>query len=188
MMKRMIYHNFSTDVSNNKRRGGVFSSSSFPLLTFMLKHYTVAFAFFVGILVGLNLDRGVGFSSSYSTQTQIRHLENNEDYTITTRALPLRSSSIISPQTTVVAPEDEHDTFGWKTIQVFYGSTEHMESLLPNDKIFFSQARQDEVVLSLLRNIRNGYFVDLASNDATLLSNSYALEKHYGWKGLCVSF
>ena len=187
MMKRMIYHDFSTDILNNKRRGGVSSSSSFPFLIFMLKHYTIAFAFFAGILVGLNLDRGNGFSSSYSTQTQIRHLENIEDYT-TTRALPLRSSSIISPQTTVVAAEDEHDEDGWKTIQVFYGSTEHMESLLPNDKIFFSQARQDEVVLSLLRNKKNGYFVDLASNDATLLSNSYALEKHYGWKGLCVSF
>jgi hypothetical protein len=187
MMKRTMYHDFSTIISNNKRRGGVSSSSSFPLLIFMLKHYTIAFAFFAGILVGLNLDRGSVFSSSYSTQTQIRHLENNGDYT-TTRALPLRSSSIISPQTTVEAADDEHDEVGWKTIQVFYGSTEHMESLLPNDKIFFSQARQDEVVLSLLRNKKDGYFVDLASNDATLLSNSYALEKHYGWKGLCVSF
>jgi FkbM family methyltransferase len=28
--------------------------------------------------------------------------------------------------------------------------------------------------------------VDLAANDATLLSNTYALEKHYGWKGLCI--
>ncbi|MGK3749550.1 MAG: hypothetical protein ACI8RD_001845 [Bacillariaceae sp.] len=186
MMKRMIYQDLSPpDTSSNKRRGGgVSSSSSFPLLIFMLKHYTIAFAFFAGILVGLNLDRGNEFSSSYST-TQIRHLEdNNLDYK-TTRSLPLRSSSSISSQTTV---DYEHEIGGWKTIQVFYGSTEHMESLLPNDKIFFSQARQDEVVLSLLRNKKNGYFVDLASNDATLLSNSYALEKHYGWKGLCVSF
>jgi hypothetical protein len=28
--------------------------------------------------------------------------------------------------------------------------------------------------------------VDLAANDATLLSNAYALEKYYGWKGLCL--
>lgn len=75
---------------------------------------------------------------------------------------------------------------GWKTLNVFYGSSDIFESTLPKDKKFFSQVRQDELILKLLRNKTNGYFVDLASNDATQLSNSYALEKHYGWKGLCV--
>ena len=75
---------------------------------------------------------------------------------------------------------------GWKTMNVFYGSSDHFVSTLPDNQRFFSQARQDEVVLSLLRNKTNGYFVDLASNDATILSNSYALEKNYGWKGLCI--
>jgi hypothetical protein len=68
-------------------------------------------------------------------------------------------------------------------MNVFYGSAQHFESLLPSKQKFYSQARQDEVVLSLLGNKTNGYFVDLASNDATTLSNSYALEKHYGMDG-----
>ena len=73
---------------------------------------------------------------------------------------------------------------GWKTLNVFYGSSDIFESTLPKDQKYFSQVRQDELILKLLRNKTNGYFVDLASNDATILSNSYALEKHYGWKGL----
>lgn len=75
---------------------------------------------------------------------------------------------------------------GWKTLNVFYGSSDIFESTLPSNQKFFAQVRQDELVLKLLRNKTNGYFVDLASNDATSLSNSYALERHYGWKGLCI--
>eukprot|EP00536_Pseudo-nitzschia_multiseries_P007314 jgi/Psemu1/195396/e_gw1.171.5.1 len=75
---------------------------------------------------------------------------------------------------------------GWKTLNVFYGSTNYFESLLPTDQKFYSQARQDEVILSLLKNKTKGYFVDLAANDATTLSNSYALERFFGWRGLCI--
>ncbi|KAL3924965.1 MAG: hypothetical protein SGILL_000721 [Bacillariaceae sp.] len=85
---------------------------------------------------------------------------------------------------------------GWQTVHVFYGSSDHVESLLPSNEadintkttspFYFSQARQDEVILKLLRNKTNGFFVDLAANDATVLSNTYALERHYGWKGLCI--
>ena len=75
---------------------------------------------------------------------------------------------------------------GWTTVDVFYGSTDHVVSLLPKDKKWFSQARQDEAILSLLKYKKNGYFVDLAANDATSLSNTYTLERDYQWKGLCV--
>merc|ERR1711920_1188417 len=32
----------------------------------------------------------------------------------------------------------------------------------------------------------NGYFIDLAAHDATRWSNTYALEKDFGWNGLCI--
>ena len=51
---------------------------------------------------------------------------------------------------------------------------------------WFSQARQDELVIRLLRNKTNGYFVDLAANDAIHLSNTFALEKFYSWNGVCI--
>ena len=46
--------------------------------------------------------------------------------------------------------------------------------------------RQDEVVSHLLHHKRHGYFVDLAANDAVRISNTYALETHWGWTGLAI--
>jgi FkbM family methyltransferase len=75
---------------------------------------------------------------------------------------------------------------GWHSIEVFYGKTDHLERMLPHDQQWFSQARQDEAIASLLHQKRNGYFVDLAANDATILSNTYSLERNLQWSGLCI--
>lgn len=75
---------------------------------------------------------------------------------------------------------------GWHSVEVFYGKSDHLERMLPTDLEWFSQARQDEVVTTLLKGKRDGYFIDLAANDATVLSNTYSLEKKFGWTGLCV--
>jgi len=75
---------------------------------------------------------------------------------------------------------------GWDSMDVFYGSTETFDSTLPKDLQWFSQAGQDEVVMSLLRNKTGGYFIDLAANDATRLSNTYILETRFQWTGLCI--
>ena len=34
--------------------------------------------------------------------------------------------------------------------------------------------------------MRNGFFIDLAANWPVLLSNSLALERDYGWEGMCI--
>jgi len=52
--------------------------------------------------------------------------------------------------------------------------------------MFYSQAGQDEWVVKLLKNKRNGYFVDIGAYDGIDGSNTYYLEKELGWKGLCV--
>lgn len=75
---------------------------------------------------------------------------------------------------------------GWHSIDVFYGQTDHLERMLPEGQEWFSQVRQDEAIAKILGNKRNGYFVDLAANDATFLSNTYALERKLGWNGLCI--
>ena len=49
-----------------------------------------------------------------------------------------------------------------------------------------SQAQQDQIVHELLGGKSGGYFVDLAANDWKDLSNTYALERYFGWKGLCI--
>jgi hypothetical protein len=60
--------------------------------------------------------------------------------------------------------------------------------------LWFSQTSQDETILSMMgatcnkraTAIYRGFFVDLASNHALHLSNTYVLEKHYDWQGLCI--
>lgn len=71
---------------------------------------------------------------------------------------------------------------GWNTIQVFYGNTPKLDSNIT----WHSQQGQDELVATLLNLKRNGYFIDLAANDALHWSNTAALESQYSWTGLCI--
>jgi hypothetical protein len=81
---------------------------------------------------------------------------------------------------------------GWKDVHVFFGDTTHLydSSSIPRPYLeanqWFSQYRQDELVIALLHGKRNGYFIDLAANDPVRISNTYALETHFRWRGLCV--
>lgn len=81
---------------------------------------------------------------------------------------------------------------GWKSIHVFYGDSSHIAdfSSIPETYLrsnqWFSQYRQDEIISKLLRRKRNGFFVDLASNDAIRISNTYSLETFFGWNGICL--
>lgn len=49
-----------------------------------------------------------------------------------------------------------------------------------------SQVGQDWLVASLLGCKSSGYFLDLAANDAELLSNTLMLERDFGWNGICI--
>jgi FkbM family methyltransferase len=50
-----------------------------------------------------------------------------------------------------------------------------------------SQYGQDKwIAEEIFPNKKEGYFVELAAGDGVFLSNTYALERSLGWKGLCV--
>ena len=49
-----------------------------------------------------------------------------------------------------------------------------------------SQLGQDLEVLRLYNNKKNGYFVEIGASDGIEYSNTYLLEKKYGWTGICV--
>lgn len=51
---------------------------------------------------------------------------------------------------------------------------------------WFSQHAQDEGVAKFFKFRPNGYFVDLAANDAVWASNTFSLEQNYGWSGICI--
>lgn len=87
---------------------------------------------------------------------------------------------------------EKEDTSGWKDIHVFYGNTVQIRDATTLPTLYFlankwfSQFRQDEIVSRLLHGKRGGYFVDLAANDPVRISNTYSLERHFDWNGLCL--
>ena len=50
----------------------------------------------------------------------------------------------------------------------------------------YSQGGQDVYVTNILREKRDGYFVEVGAYDGFTISNTYLLEKNYGWKGICI--
>jgi hypothetical protein len=77
-------------------------------------------------------------------------------------------------------PPPSSDTDGWHPINVFYGD---VSGLKTGDKQWFSQVNQDRIIVDLLGT--DGYFMDLAANEAVEYSNTLALERQ-GWNGLCI--
>jgi len=49
-----------------------------------------------------------------------------------------------------------------------------------------AQAGQDKTIAHLFSLMRGGFFVDLAANHAVVNSNTRALERDFGWRGLCI--
>jgi hypothetical protein len=49
-----------------------------------------------------------------------------------------------------------------------------------------SQCRQDVTVFEILGNKEKGFFVDLAAHEWQRISNSFSLEHHANWNGLCI--
>jgi hypothetical protein len=53
---------------------------------------------------------------------------------------------------------------------------------------FNSQSLQDKFVLAVLSEKKNGFFLEIGSNDPKNINNSYILEKEYNWDGLMVEY
>lgn len=60
----------------------------------------------------------------------------------------------------------------------------HSSQLLQNFESSKSQLRQDLFVLSELEFKKDGFFVEFGATNGVDLSNTYLLEKRYGWKGI----
>ena len=51
---------------------------------------------------------------------------------------------------------------------------------------YHSQLGQDKWVLEKLGYKKNGFFIEIGAYDGVTLSNTYTLEKDFGWDGICV--
>lgn len=92
---------------------------------------------------------------------------------------PIRDGLIKQDQYTKT--NNPQNNNGWKSIDIFYGDHRHLHT-----KGRGSQCHQDLLVASLLHEQKNGFFVDLAANDAVNLSNTYRLEQLHQWGGICI--
>jgi hypothetical protein len=70
---------------------------------------------------------------------------------------------------------------GWHPIHVYFGEESGLGA--PTTQESYAQVKQDLILLDLIGP--NGFFIDLAANDAKDLTNTLVLERH-GWNGLCI--
>ena len=54
--------------------------------------------------------------------------------------------------------------------------------------MYLGQANQDKFVLNILKEKKNGYFIEIGSNHPINISNTYLLEKQYDWKGIMIEY
>jgi len=83
-------------------------------------------------------------------------------------------NSIGYPESYSAYFQDMHDRFKFK----FEGSE--------NIKRNYSQVFQDLYILAALKGKRNGYYLEIGSNDPYRYNNTALLEKQFGWKGVSV--
>lgn len=54
--------------------------------------------------------------------------------------------------------------------------------------MYLGQANQDKFVLNILKEKKNGYFLEIGSNHPININNSYLLEKQYDWRGIMIEY
>jgi hypothetical protein len=54
--------------------------------------------------------------------------------------------------------------------------------------MYLGQANQDKFVLNILKEKKNGYFLEIGSFHPIDINNTYLLEKKYDWKGIMVEY
>jgi hypothetical protein len=145
-------------------------------------------ALVVVVVAGTSFGAGYAWCAATTTTTSTSNHWESGSLLVAAPATPLREERTTSldrhtPRTTR-KPEETNE--GWTSLDVFYGTRAHISLPTPNNRTWYSQGRQDELVAGLLRNKRQGYFIDLAANDAVKWSNTFALEQQLDWSGLCI--
>jgi FkbM family methyltransferase len=161
--------------SGGGRQSTTYSSS---VMRMLLRHSTLLLTFLIGIFVGSLLNSNT--TINVGEQEKERQLVQFSEYDKHSQ----KHSSVLRDNHN--NNNDKNNDYVWQTVHVYRGGKDQEGEESSNAIQYYSQAKQDEVVLQLLKNKTNGYYIDLASNDARLLSNTYTLEKYFNWNGLCI--
>ena len=172
-----------------KANGNATSSSPLLFLTFR----DISF-FTAGIIATVCFNAAV--DSSYSSPSLLTTLTN---------AAPPQSTPCGGSVTNLFdARTSAQDALGFHPLHIYFGRNDlvtrhipadgfwvppanvHQASSHPGTRKWFSQHGQDVAVMKVLQYKRDGFFVDLAANDAVWASNTYTLEQHFGWRGICI--
>ena len=81
------------------------------------------------------------------------------------------------------APADTAENGEWIWTAVYRGNATRPAPLSAQ---WTSQLGQDRTIVDIFNGRRGGFFLDLAANDASVLSNTLTLEQTFGWRGICV--
>ena len=54
--------------------------------------------------------------------------------------------------------------------------------------VYNGQAEQDKFVLRILKEKRDGFFLEIGSHEPIFINNTYLLETQYNWKGIMVEY
>ena len=91
--------------------------------------------------------------------------------------------SIIKSSTAAKYHEASQNSLRFELIQVL-SNKENSYQLLKLQEISRSQLGQDLFVMSRLNFKKNGYFVEFGAANGIVDSNTFSLEKEYGWAGI----
>lgn len=75
---------------------------------------------------------------------------------------------------------------GWVMVAVYAHAAPDADPDPDRKGVYMSQGGQDRTIEEIFEGKPGGFFVDLASNNATGDSNTFALERKLGWRGLCI--
>jgi hypothetical protein len=98
-------------------------------------------------------------------------------------ALPLLQPRAPLRSRTRPAPADSAENGDWVWTAVYRGNATRPPHLAVE---WTSQVGQDRTIAEIFDEKRGGFFLDLAANDAAVLSNTLTLEQSFGWRGICV--
>jgi len=54
--------------------------------------------------------------------------------------------------------------------------------------MYLGQSNQDKFILNILKEKKNGYFLEIGSNHPIDINNTYLLENKYDWKGIMIEY